>query len=84
MEVVVELQRGQRLIEESEGEMASLKTYLCMGRLGGNTDREKDRQTERKCVTLNSQKIHSRRQNWACRKMWIGDCYAVRKGTEKW
>lgn len=40
MEVVVELQRGRRLIEESEGEMASLKTKTCMGRLGGKKEEE--------------------------------------------
>lgn len=62
MEIVVELQRGQRLIEESEGEMASLKTNVCMRRLGG--------MEERKCVTLNSKKIHNGRQNHGCRKMW--------------
>lgn len=52
MEVLVELQRGERLIE---GKMASLKTNVCMGRLGGKK--------ERKCVTLNSKKIHNLRQN---------------------
>lgn len=60
------LKRAQRYIEESEGEMASLKTNVSTGRLGG----------KEKWIMLNSIKGNSQ-QNWGCRKMWIGECDTV-------